>query len=78
MSRGVSVVSPATAVEEAAWLMRRRKIGALPVVSAGRLVGIVTVSDILDLVCRELGKGKKPAPSRRPAKAPKKSPRRVR
>lgn len=79
MSRGVAVAAPDTPIEEAAWLMRRRKIGALPVVSAGRLVGIVTVSDILDLVCRELGKGKRGgARPRSAAKAPKKASRRVR
>ena len=37
--------SPATL---AAKLMRKHKFGALPVVDEGKLVGIVTVSDILD------------------------------
>ena len=52
MSRGVTVVSPESPVEAAAQMMRRRKVGALPVVKDGVLVGIVTVSDILDLLVR--------------------------
>ena len=73
MSRGVAVVAPATPVEDAAYLMRRRKIGALPVVSDGKLVGILTVSDLLDLVSRELGARRAKA-----KRAPKRIPRRVR
>jgi len=41
-------VTPATAVMDAARLMRDRKIGGLPVVEEGRLVGIVTETDLLD------------------------------
>ncbi len=76
MSRGVAVVAPGTPVEEAAYTMRRRKIGALPVVENEKLVGIVTVSDLLDLVCREIG-AKTPA-RRRTKKTTKKAPRRGR
>jgi acetoin utilization protein AcuB len=41
-------VSPDTNVEEAARLMRALKVGGLPVVKEGRLVGIVTETDILN------------------------------
>jgi len=76
MSRSVASVAPETPVEDAAYLMRRRKIGALPVVASGKLVGIVTVSDLLDLVSRRLGaRGAKGRPS---PKSPKRVPRRVR
>jgi acetoin utilization protein AcuB len=44
---------PDMPVRQAANLMRGRTIGCLPVVENGKLVGIVTVSDILELV----GKG---------------------
>jgi acetoin utilization protein AcuB len=74
MSRGVAVVAPGMPVEDAARLMRRRKIGALPVVSAEKLVGILTVSDLLDLVSRRLVRGAKRRVS---AKAPKRIRRRV-
>ena len=39
-------VMPDTPIEEAALLMRDHKIGALPVVRDGKLVGIITESDI--------------------------------
>ena len=41
-------VAPTTPVSEAVELMRRRRIGSLPVVEDGRLVGIVTVYDFLE------------------------------
>jgi CBS domain-containing protein len=40
--------SPETPLVEAARTMLERKIGALPVVEAGRLVGILTKSDVLE------------------------------
>lgn len=42
------VISPMASVDEAARLLRTYKIGALPVVDAAELVGIVTASDVLD------------------------------
>lgn len=42
------VIAPDSSVDEAARLLRQRKIGALPVVQGGRLLGILTASDILD------------------------------
>ena len=63
MSRGVAVVEPRTSIEDAARLMRRRKIGALPVVVGRRLVGILTVADLLDLLSR----GPRPRKPRRAA-----------
>jgi acetoin utilization protein AcuB len=47
MSRSVLVVDPDRPLPEAAGLMVEHKIGALPVVEAGRLVGIVTESDFV-------------------------------
>ena len=40
-------VTPATTIEEAAQIMLDRQISGLPVVADGRLVGIVTASDIM-------------------------------
>jgi CBS domain-containing protein/gamma-glutamyl:cysteine ligase YbdK (ATP-grasp superfamily) len=45
-------VAPTTPVAEAVELMRRRRIGSLPVVEDGRLVGIVTVYDFLESAAR--------------------------
>jgi CBS domain-containing protein len=36
--------------------MRRERIGAVPIVDAGRLVGIVTRSDVLDAFVELAGK----------------------
>jgi acetoin utilization protein AcuB len=46
MTRQVETTTPATPIEEAAAVMRDHKIGALPVMSDQRLVGLITESDI--------------------------------
>ncbi len=48
MTRTVITVSPTATVEEAAVVMRRQKIGGLPVVENGTVVGVITESDIFD------------------------------
>ena len=62
MSRHVVTATPEMTIRQAANLMRGRAEGALPVVAAEKLVGIVTVSDLLDV----LGRGvDRPAPAQR-------------
>ena len=46
MRRDPLTVTPETAIEVAAELMKERKIGALPVVRDGKLIGLITESDI--------------------------------
>lgn len=46
MKSKLLTVTPETPIEEAAQLMRDRKVGAFPVVRDGKLVGIITESDI--------------------------------
>ncbi len=41
-------ITPDSSVEEAARLMRGRKVGGLPVVQDSELVGIITETDILN------------------------------
>jgi CBS domain-containing protein/ribosome-associated translation inhibitor RaiA len=60
MTKHVASAKPETTLRQAANLMRGRLIGSLPVVSNGRVVGIVTATDVLE----ELGRG-----SSRPAVA---------
>ncbi|HRD50370.1 MAG: CBS domain-containing protein [Candidatus Competibacter sp.] len=48
MQTPVVTCAPDTLVEEAARLLRQEKIGCLPVVENGRLVGILTHEDVLD------------------------------
>jgi CBS domain-containing protein len=50
MTRDVVTVAPDEPVFRASVLMRQRKVSALPVVSEGRLVGIVTTHDLLAAV----------------------------
>ncbi|MBI5343589.1 MAG: CBS domain-containing protein, partial [Deltaproteobacteria bacterium] len=47
MTRRPYTVSSSAPIEEAALIMREKKIGCLPVVEEGRLVGILTETDIL-------------------------------
>jgi acetoin utilization protein AcuB len=55
MTRTVVTIGPMSPVEEAARLMVRQKIGALPVVEGGELVGILTETDVLELFVDALG-----------------------
>ena len=48
-------VSPGATLEEAALLMQEHKIGGLPVVDEGHLVGIITESDIFAAMIEILG-----------------------
>lgn len=55
MTRAVTTIGPMFGVEEAARLMATRRISALPVTEADRLVGIVTETDVLNLFVRAMG-----------------------
>jgi len=55
MTRPVMTVAPPVPVEEAARVMVREKISALPVTEEGRLVGIVTETDVLELFVKAMG-----------------------
>ena len=49
MRADVVTVSPDTSSLQALDLMRRNKIGCLPVVEDGRLVGVLTEHDFMEL-----------------------------
>jgi CBS domain-containing membrane protein len=53
MATEVVTTSPDTSLVEAARLLTERKIGSLPVVENGRLVGILTEGDFVALVARD-------------------------
>jgi acetoin utilization protein AcuB len=57
MTRTVITVGRMFPIEAAACLMVQEKIGALPVTDNGRLVGLVTETDVLRLFVRALGAG---------------------
>lgn len=55
MTRNPQTADPEDAVEDAARTMRRKKIGCLPVLEAGRLAGIITGLDLLDAILKMTG-----------------------
>ncbi len=52
MSRKLITASPDTTVREAARVMVSEKIGCLPVVKGNQLIGIVTETDLLEVLVR--------------------------
>ena len=67
MKRDVATVSPDTATIDALRLMRRLRVGCLPVIQDERLVGIITEEDFMDLASKLLeeqlgGGGQLPLP----------------
>jgi len=55
MTRAVITIEPSAPVEDAAHVMLAEKISALPVTDGGRLVGIVTETDVVRLFVKALG-----------------------
>lgn len=53
MKKDVITVTPDTSIADCAKLMMEKKIGGLPVVEDGKVVGIITESDIFRLVVKE-------------------------
>lgn len=72
MTHDVFVVRPDTALVTAVGLLRRHRIGAMPVIKDQKLVGIITRSDILDFVLRD-GVARRQRRVRAPASARKPS-----
>jgi acetoin utilization protein AcuB len=65
MTHSVITVGPQRPAADAARLMLEHKIGALPVVDAGRLVGIVTETDMLRAFVRMASFDETPSPAGR-------------
>jgi acetoin utilization protein AcuB len=59
MTKHAVTISPADTIKRAASLMRGRTIGCMPVVDGERLVGILTVSDLLELLGRGIDRPSK-------------------
>jgi acetoin utilization protein AcuB len=57
MTRAVVTTRPAPPLGEAARLMYEGKIGALPVVTTGRVVGLLSEIDVLKTASRGLRQG---------------------
>lgn len=52
MTKNVLTTTPDTPLRDAAKLMLEKKLGSLPVLESGRLVGILTESDFVGMVAR--------------------------
>jgi acetoin utilization protein AcuB len=50
-------ISPGTTIERAAYIMQENRINALPVIDAGKLVGIITSTDVMEVLLRSIGFG---------------------
>jgi acetoin utilization protein AcuB len=55
MTRNVITISPDISVEEAATLLHDNKIGCLPVVEDGNLVGMLTENDVMQTLIEVMG-----------------------
>jgi acetoin utilization protein AcuB len=54
MTWGVVTVQPETELREAARIMYERKLGALPVTTGGRAVGMLTATDVIQALVSEV------------------------
>jgi acetoin utilization protein AcuB len=68
MTHDVFIVRPETSLMTAVALLRRHRIGSLPVMKDKNLVGIITRSDILDFVLRGNKSRRKPSKPPRASK----------
>jgi CBS domain-containing protein len=57
MSEDVPTIAPDAEIEDVAELMFTEKVNPVPVVEAGRLVGIVSRADIIGMMARDLDSG---------------------
>ena len=64
MTWGVTQVRPETEIRQAAGVMHSNKIGALPVVEHGKVVGMLTGSDVLKTLIQILDEGVLSKPGR--------------
>ena len=64
MTHDIFVVQPETPLAKAVGLLRKHRIGSLPVVKSRELVGIITRSDVLDFVLSGAGRRKRSAPKK--------------
>jgi len=55
MAKKIITISSATTIETAALIMQENRISALPVMEAEKLVGIITTTDVLEVLLRAIG-----------------------
>ncbi len=57
MIRKIITISPGTTVERAALIMQENRISALPVIDDEKLVGIITTTDVMEVLLQAIGFG---------------------
>ena len=57
MTKEVVAATPDMTIERAAVIMMERKIGGLPVVKDDKLVGIITITDLMEVLLMAMGVG---------------------
>ena len=57
MTRKIITIPPGTTIERAALIMQENRISALPVIDDEKLVGIITTTDVMDVLLRAIGFG---------------------
>jgi acetoin utilization protein AcuB len=55
MKKKIITISSGTTIEAAALIMQKNRISALPVMEAEKLVGIITTTDVLEVLLRAIG-----------------------
>ena len=57
MTRKIITISPGTTIERAALIMQENRISALPVIDDEKLVGIITTTDVMEVLLQAIGFG---------------------
>jgi acetoin utilization protein AcuB len=55
MRKKIITVAPDTTIERAARILQENRIGSLPVVDKGQLVGIITTTDVMEVLLQAIG-----------------------
>ncbi len=55
MVKKIITISPGTTIERAAYIMQENRINALPVIESEKLVGIITSTDVMEVLLRSIG-----------------------
>jgi len=55
MVKKIITISPGPTIERAAYIMQKNRINALPVIESGKLVGIITSTDVMEVLLRSIG-----------------------
>ena len=61
MVKKIITISPGTTIERAANIMQENRINALPVIESEKLVGIITSTDVMEVLLHSIGFGEESA-----------------